>query len=232
MPFFNYDDLIKLQLRRLKKKHINMVEIGAFDGVYLQQYVDWYRGITIHAIEPCKRNYSALERRYRKCRQVHPVNCAISSKEGKRDLFIVDHPKYEGTKSSQSNSLYKSFAQSKKSSKTRVEQVETLTLKHFCARYKIELLDLLKCNCEGGEYDIFTDTQATVDILSRTNIIDIVIHGKSPLFIEEKYRRKKREINALLKDLGFVILVGPDLQTIKKLPYYHIRQVWTRDKLK
>jgi autotransporter strand-loop-strand O-heptosyltransferase len=36
-------------------------------------------------------------------------------------------------------------------------QMESITFKHFVEKYNIEKIDFLKTDCEGGEYDIFTE---------------------------------------------------------------------------
>ena len=59
--------------------------------------------------------------------------------------------------------------------------VPSLTLNDFCKEKEIIQIDLLKINCEGGEYEIFTP--GAKEFLERVNVIDLVLHGKHPTFL-------------------------------------------------
>ncbi len=221
-------NLVEIQLDRIHRDSLVFVEVGSFDGRHAIHWADDHPKSTVYAIEPCPSNYKVLARNVRNHKNIQPHRVAISDVNDRVKFFITRHPKYkdEGL-TSQSNSLYRNFVCSKQDNlKDESVRVKTRTLDTFCSDENISRIDLLEINCEGGEYRMFP--LSSVGFLAKTNVIDIVFHGKSPEFLHYKFVKKKLAINRMLVNNGFKIIYGQDLNELKKLPLRHIRQVWIR----
>lgn len=225
--------LIKIQLERFRTNQEGgvIIDIGAFDGVNTIRMAREFGLATVYAIEPCPRNFKVLCNHSRKTKNIITSQLAISDINGRVNLFLAHKPKDERA-SSQSNSLFQEFVESKASNTTKPkETVRAITLVEFCKQKKIEHIRLLKMNCEGGEYKIFDD-KTSFHIFDSVDIISLALHGKSPLFISKAYTQKKRNINAFLVGKGFGLVYGERLDELKVIPFSHISQVWVKMKQK
>ena len=216
-------DLISVQLKRLEKTNLTLLEIGAFNLDFSIYFNTQFPYAQIHAIEPCPLNFSSMKKKLGTNNKIALHNLALSDIDGIIDLYTL----HEGTDfSSQSNSVYRAFV-ADKDQNVFCEHVKSLTLDSFCTAEKIDCIDLLKLNCEGSEYKIFLGKAQS--FLNKTNIIEVLLHGKNPVFLTKNAVDKKREINALLVRKGFRLLYGYNLEHLKRMPLEHIRQIWIRN---
>lgn len=218
------ETLSRVLLKKLDKKDLTIVDVGAFDGVSCVLLKRGFRDATIYAIEPCPVNYKVLVKRVKHYENIIPCRVAISDTNGKEYLYIITKGGVEET-SSQSNSLFKQFVRSKSLRDWRKASVITQTLSSFCKCMKIGQIDLLKLNCEGGEYKIF-DNKSSYHIFDRVSIINLTLHGKIRGFLSQKYRDKRTNINDFLVGKGFRLMFGKEMITRKMKG--HISQIWAR----
>ena len=222
--------LLFLLLKKLKKRNLVIMDIGAYTGNYCIKLSQKYNRAIIHAIEPCPKNHKMLRGVTRHFTNIYAYRCAISNTTGKQTLYTISSQNNLKI-SSQSNSLYPSFIKEKKGvgKKKGYVLVNTFTLKDFCKKFKITEIDLLRINCEGSEYNIF-ENEADLDMFDNVQIVDIALHGKSEEFISEECEVKKRNINTFLKRKGFEIMYGEDISDKENLSAKHINQVWQKTK--
>lgn len=192
------------------------LDVGAYSGKYALRLSQKFPTAVIHCIEPDPANFKLLQKRVRE-NNVRTHQLAIASYEGECDLYLVYHPKCEGT--SQSNSINESFARHKKSKESIT--VPCTTLNKFCQ--DIPRIDYLKFNCEGAEYEVFTDDLSS---LEKVHVLCLQVHGKNKEFFTKEYQRKRESIRRSLLDLGFRQLVGLKWPTAKN----HVVQIWRRTK--
>lgn len=225
--------LPEIQLRRIKDKFPNrklsVIHVGAYDGLFDIQLSKQFKCIQIYSIEACPKNYKFLKRITKKHPKITTYNNCISNVDGKVNFYLYLREGLKDYKlSSQSNSLYLNFLSGKKEENIRQIQVKSLTMDSFCRKNKIERIDLLRINCEGGEYSIFRKG-SSFDFLDKVNILHIFIHGKSIEFLNKKNMAAKAYINKYIKKYKFKLLYGYDLTASEKYPVGHIQQVWVKE---
>lgn len=199
-----------------------VVDIGAYVGTYSAQLCKEIRGkpSNFHLIEPDPSNYAEIPKHFPGCNR---YQYAIAGSCSEMTLFIANHKKSAGT--SQANSLFKPFVDSKEWSKeTRRITVWATTLDHFLEHYNIDHIDLLKINCEGGEFSIF---DGPTEFLALTNHIDLKIHGKAKCFLTEKMQGKKLHIAKLLEAHEFTVKEGTPIKKMARTKG-HISQLWSK----
>lgn len=219
--------LIKRQLIDAQLTHGTVVDIGAYDGKNVLASHKAWPGFTYHAIEAHPLIYKELRRRVDHVANIHAYNYAIANKDGVGKLYCPEG-RDKHNRICQGGSLNIEWAQRKADYCERAlaeYEVLTLTLQSFCRKYKIHHINLLKMNCEGGEFDIFTD-RTSWPLLAACDIIYLHLHGKSARFTSTAYNEMKRYINWLLNEWEFKIVYGPDLSDIEKFPPSHVPQIW------
>jgi len=198
-----------------------IIDVGAYTGhltLKLCKYLDKYR---IYCIEACKKNFKVLSKNTQDDRNISSHYVAISSHNGVAKFYIAKNKK-AGKGSSQSNSLYKSFLDSKDWAKVKEKEIECMTLDTFCRKNDIQKIDCLKINCEGCEFDIFDSP--TKRFLITTDILYIEMHGKCYEFNSAEFCNKKKSIVFCLEQYDFEMIAGDhDLESKT-----HIRQLWVK----
>lgn len=206
-----------------------IVEVGAFDGNTVISAYRKFSNSTIYAIEPCPRNFKFIKRRFRGLDGIFPRRVLIGNTTGKSDFYIAFNEKYDRRLSSQSNSFFHSFVRKKDNLANPIRvSVKSMTLDDFCRNDNIKHIDLLKINCEGGEYIIFQSK--TLDFLSFTNIIDITVHHKHSPFIGKGFVSLRKLISNSLINSGFVLMCG-FYDESENSRQNHIRQIWCRRRI-
>lgn len=142
-------------------------------------------------------------------------------------FFVSRHKKYKKyNMSSQANSIYESFLSEKQWAKNREKiVVEGISLDDFIKLYKIEYIDILKINCEGGEYAIFESD--TKNFLKASNVVYIALHCKSNFFNTVQFQEKREYINEVIMNSGFSLIKGD--KDVKVSSDNHIEQLWIRN---
>jgi tRNA G37 N-methylase Trm5 len=79
--------------------------------------------------------------------------------------------------------------------------VNTLTFKDFVAQNRLNKIDFLKVDCEGGEYDIFTEEN--IEFLKKVPKIVCEVHLESKIF-KEKFRNFRDNILPNFKNIKFM----------------------------
>ena len=238
--FESQNSFLSIQLNKIHGgRRFVVVDIGAYNGASCIELAKKFKkkDIIIYAIEPYVPNFGVLRRNVARYRNIIPLKRIISNKKAYCRLYApIDMKKEKDIgKCSQAASMYQDFAQEKMVSKamrmSKTQFVSTQTLEYFCKRHKIKQIDLLKINCEGGEYKIFDQNSGILNVLNNVNNISLSLHGKTSKFCSKEYVEKKKEINQLLRK-DFKTIYGYDLNIVStsKIPSDHINQVWIRKK--
>ena len=139
---FMYEDYNPSWLRI--KPDFTIVDVGGHIGVFTcYSAKKAYKG-KVFVFEPLKENFEILKKNISQnnFHNVKIYNSALSNKNGKDILFVSD------SDNKGSNSFYIKKGNSEKLS------VNKISLKDFIKNEKLKEIDLLKLDCEGGEYDI------------------------------------------------------------------------------
>lgn len=168
-------DIVLKRISEIDKPVV--VDIGAYIGKIGRLCREVNPNTIVHAIEPEPENYKLIKGSY-------VYNYAIGYPERMVSFYVINRKEQKG--SSQSNSLYP-IKNSKKI------KVKCITLSRFLKENNIKHIDLLKINCEGGEYEIFG---SNVSFLS---IIDMI-------FMSLHIPKKNKKIFDILKFYGFKLI--------------------------
>lgn len=189
-----------------------MVYIGGYTGRRAKNYLERVP-MEMHIFEPCSKNFKIMVKRLGRF-GAHCYQRAVGRETRGGNLFIWNRSGDEGT--SQNNSLYKEHVV--RARKIKKRPIEIITLEDFTEREGIKKIDLLKLNCEGGEYDIIYSD------LSIVKMIAVSFHAKNDFFNSDKYAQKREKIYRYLEDSGFKLIIGEKLLKSK----LHIDQLWKK----
>lgn len=228
------DILVLHQLEVLNKEMPIVVHVGGFNGVMDIAISHSIPKAVIHTIEPCSKNFNVLKENVQENKRIKCYNVAIAGSIGTAILYTIQLEKYRRLGlSSQGNSLIEEIINTGRKNKVHdvIEQiVNTVTLDKFCKNNKIDRIDWLTFNCEGGEYDIFASGKP-LKFLDRTNILDIYLHGKYKSLLTNKIIGQKLWIQKILKEHEFFPVWNTSNQKLKSKQAGHIRQLWFRKEM-
>lgn len=117
-----------------------VVDIGANVGLFTYSITP-DKVKHVYCIEPEGECFNVLKKNLQEFNNITFINKAITHETGKsivKGLYIKEDGR-----------LY--------SNNIKKEEAETITFKAFIKENDITTIDFLKCDCEGGEYDIFTE---------------------------------------------------------------------------
>jgi len=162
-----------------------MVDIGAGTGTGPESFIEdaRLRPESCVLIEACPRNFAVLSRR---CPRSKLLNVAVADRDGTLPFFVTDDPRWEG--SSKSNTIVDGVMEEKYDGKIEKIEIPAITLGALYEQQRLDRVELLMVNCEGGEYFIFKNG---IDCLAHTRFVWLEFHGFARSlnkFIDEKYR--------------------------------------------
>lgn len=203
------------QMRRIRvqsKRSITAVHVGAFDGAWDLAFWTRNKPAMLYGFEP---QTSAFEKHKHKTVNVSSIMCyrkAIHPTLKNVEL-------YKTGKNDQGASLHRAFV----GDKSRSETVEATSLSAFYKEQDLRVVDLLRINCEGGEYAIF---EKDVSFLSRVNVLCVAIHGKNPCFLTPQVNVAKLRMSRTFTKCGFQQICGFVFEQDAGFPVSHVWQVW------
>lgn len=207
----------------LESKPIDVViDIGAYTGNYSIYYASYAR--RVYSIEACYDNFTKLVRGTEHLPNVHPELMAITGEDGFATLYIGNHKKSAG--SSQANSIHREFVADKKwAGDVKESTLPSKTLASFLMDKGLDYVDLVKVNCEGGEYDMFKTPQH-FDVLDKIGAISISFHGKHKRFAMQDCVSVREQFAKIAPEKGFKLVAGH-----KDMPSdTHMEQFWVKTK--
>jgi FkbM family methyltransferase len=146
----------------------NVLDVGANAGYFSLWWLSRFPGSRVVSVEPMPNNFAQLQRNaaLNPAQQMHPVNCAMSSKPGEITLSFDRSDRFTTAASVLENS-------------TGVDKVSVpaVPLARLMENFKFERVDFLKLDCEGSEYDILYDTDPAV--LEKVDCIAMETHRGS-----------------------------------------------------
>ena len=199
------------QLQELHKKPQCVIfDVGAYDGRISKTFFEKFPHSEIHAFEPFPQSFEKLQNMEKLYKKLTIQNCAISDSLGTKDLHVNNF--------SPTNSLYESNtinAYHDNLMKTNtVISVKTDTIDNYCSTHKIEKIDILKMDIQGGELDALKGAnqllaQKAINYIY-VEVEFIEMYKKQPLFLD---------IANYLKEHGFILynLYHPNIDSTGQL---------------
>ena len=197
---------IEKTIKRMSKGPLNIVDVGAYIGQVACQFLNEFPEAITYCVEPCPKNYTMLLSTLKSFGdRSKAFQLAISDKTGKQNFYVANKPGRLG--SSQSNSLFEEAIKRKEWAKDyKTIGVDTCSMDDFVKRSGLDHIDLIKFNCEGGEYKIFQSQ--TCDWLAITDRVFIELHVKSDEWKSDIFKKKRAAIYKTLENAGFKIRLG------------------------
>lgn len=134
------------------QKEMTVFDVGANVGEMTLLFSPFVADGTVHAFEASKSTFIRLELVCRETERRNVVlnNLALSDKNGTIDLHIYDEAL--STFNSQANRPMKNYGLDIEP--VGIEQVLAVTVDNYCESKNIELIDLLKIDVEGAEFQV------------------------------------------------------------------------------
>ena len=140
----------------------------------------------MYTIEPCLTAIENMKNRLDKYPNVTIWQGVIGKDNWERDFYMTDEPVNHMTKKSKGNTLFRNYKEELSGKDEVVKtRVDALTLDSFCALNGISKIDILKINCEGGEYEIFECEEKDWLGITQNIILQVHLHSAfEPLELE------------------------------------------------
>jgi FkbM family methyltransferase len=193
------DDFLDQKALCKKGGAITIFDVGANVGQTTMKYRKIFPRAQIYGFEPFRDVYNTYAESFSGDRKVHTENLALSNKNGTADFFL--------NSTHYTNSLLpnnEEYTEGKIGYEPIASvQVPTKTLDSFCADRKIEAIDILKMDVQGGELMVLEGAKS------------MLAAGKiSMIFTEVEFQPVYKE-QPLMKDIeSFLNQYGFDLYKI------------------
>ncbi len=148
-------------------------DVGGYVGVFTDKLVHKYDS-RIYVFEPVKKYLQVLKRKYKDNKNVQVFDFGLSNKTETAEINV------KGDKSSR-------FVES-----AQVEKVKLVDISEFMLENKIEEVDLITINIEGGEYDLL-ERMLEKDLVKNFKFIQVQFHN----FVESAENRHEIIISKL-----------------------------------
>lgn len=192
VDFYSYFEIFTKNLYENNKIHIEaddiVVDIGSNVGAFIKYAID-KKAKMIYACEPNPNCIKIINKYYTDNKNFILNEYAISDKNGETFLQIDQNSITSGCSKILDS---KANAQNHYDNSTNIS-VKTITFQNFIKINKIDFIDFLKIDCEGGEVFIFIDENK--DYFKR-NVKKIVL---------EYHNEKKLDIINFLKSINYEI---------------------------
>lgn len=144
----------------------NIVDLGGNIGLTTLYLRSHFPSSDIHVLEPNKANLKILEKNIREngFEKIHPYQLAIWSNDG--SAFLIND-----FKDSREWSM-------RVTTEAIGEEIETVSLSTLMNRLNLDIIDILKIDIEGSEFELFSkDKSFLLDLSHRTKLIALELHG-------------------------------------------------------
>src|SRR3989338_8564713 len=149
-------------------------DIGGYQGQWAEEILRKFNA-NLHVFEPVKEYASAMRRKHSENAKIIIYNYGLSDKNISTEITVNGN----------ASSLYTKRGRWKK------EKVNLISARDFIEENRIENIDLMKINIEGGEYDLLEHLIET-GLIKRIKNIQVQFHNFVP---NAKVRMKKIQTN-------------------------------------
>lgn len=151
-----------------------VIDAGAYHG-------EWTAGIykkyhcNIYAFEPVTKYYNFINKIFGKNKKIHLYKVGLGGKNRTERIYLDEV----------ASSIYKKGA--------KPEEIKIIDIKKFCDKNKLEEVDLIKINIEGGEYELLN---RIIDsgLINRIKYVQVQFHNFIP-DAEAKMLRLQRKLS-------------------------------------
>lgn len=174
-------------------------DVGANNGACTQAFIERFPEAIVVAFEPFPDVFYELESRFQKNNVVKVEQLALANEASERPFYVVkEHPNLSSL--SELTPYVQRFGQVQERIMVRVSSIDS-----YCIDNKIEHIDLLKIDTEGGDLDVLHGAQ---DMLRSKAIKFIYVEFSSLGFTSGSLSGALSPISALLEDHGYVFIAS------------------------
>lgn len=161
-------------------------DVGGYIGNWSNDIYEKYE-CYIYIFEPVQEYYRITKNRFRRVKKIRVLNCGLAA----RTTYVMLHLAKDATSA---------YGQS-----TKLEKVRLANIKDILHRYKIKMVDLVKLNIEGGEYDLL-EYLIEADMIKKFKNIQVQFHRSVNDFEERRNKIQKalRKTHKLTYQYSFV----------------------------
>lgn len=209
---------IKKDYGEIPAPESTVIDIGANIGVYAL-YASQRRGTHVYAYEPMSDNFTLLKENIEingLSSKVIPFQLAISGARERRTLYLGTSPMHSFLPDKEAP-FHANFSDHLKHLNQKSVEVECISLKDVFDTNNIQCCDILKIDCEGGEYDILYNLPE--EYFSRIRDIRLEYHN---------HLNNVKNIGSSL--IEFLQTKGFNIERVKKGSEYQ-GDVWLRNTL-
>jgi FkbM family methyltransferase len=193
------DDAFGVQARLLQGSVRTIFDVGANNGDTVLAYASLFPEADIYAFEPFPDTYKGMVENTRNKAKLYPFEKAVSDRVG-MSVFHVNN-------SVHTNSLLASKEMGLNSDRQvqskGIIEVETIAIDGFCAEHKVQQIDILKLDIQGGELAALKGAE------------NLLRHKKIKLIYSETYFRQQYVDQPLMYDIAsYLNQFGYNLQDL------------------
>lgn len=126
---------------------------GQWSGYIFKEKLD----VDLHAFEPIPSVFNLLKNNIAQSKTAYAHNLALSNENGTKKFFYYDVSRQAAETSSL---YYRPLVDSIVHARPHIINVTTMRLDSFCQKHDIRVIDFLKIDTEGSEYDILQGASA------------------------------------------------------------------------
>lgn len=176
-----------------------IVDIGANVGFFSFLMTANRKGSSIYAYEPIENNVKVftgnIKRNSDKRNNITVEQKAVTGKEVSSVKLFFDDVNYDTVISS----IYEDFS----AKNTKAVEIPAISLSKIIAENQLQVIDILKLDCEGSEYPILYDSPETIWPLIKCMCIEV--HEL------DKEKRNFNYLSGFLRDKGYQLHSRPDI---------------------
>jgi FkbM family methyltransferase len=200
--FFGYETIVlkKKKFSNIDKILINKItknpiifDIGAYNGISIDRFVNLFLNPQIHSFEPNKKIFNQLTLKYSKMKNVKLNNLAVSDKNASKKFFIYTRNEDLSSFSriQKKTIFFKKFFFKRKNF-FKLINTQSITLDKYCQNKKIKKINLLKIDVQANEDLVLKGSsrmlsKGKIDIIQCELILDSNYNKYLSFYDIEKY---------------------------------------------
>ena len=189
-------------------KKCTIIDIGAHKGFFaLYAALNCAFDSRIICLEPSLFNYTALTENINLngFSNIHAINKGVLSKAGSETLYLY---------SPANNSVFREYENIIDKSSKNIESIQITTLFNIIDIFQLSIIDFLKLDCEGSEYDILYNLEPS--IYEKIKVISLEFHDMN------EPKRSGYSLALFLSKQGFKIIEFSYIESISKVHSGHL----------
>lgn len=173
LPYLRADGERTLRLNYDLNINSVVFDVGGYEGRWANDIFSKYQ-CNIHIFEPVPFFANNIKKKFEKNKKIYIHQFGLSKEDSNRKIYV----------DKDGSSLFRG--------KNNTEEIKLVNLRNFFIQNKIDFVDLMKINIEGGEYDLLEELIET-GLIKKIKNIQVQFHD----FVPNAKKRMKKIQNEL-----------------------------------